>query len=310
MINATSARAARRLTGLALAAALPTAAYAGFATAPAEASVTPTTTSSSAAAASTAADRAAQAKARAATAKLFTEAGTWMPSAPRTQKGWKADFVENFNGPLNTNVWGRYMGGIPQGTKSTYMLDNATVTPSPLKANNGILQMRTRYSNGKWTSAGMSSGRGFAAKQGMWQVKAKFDRAYGVGYVFLLYPKGGAWPPEVDFAEGVMGGPRIMSTVHYGTAKNHKQIQRFRHDVDMTKWHTYGVILSTNKIQYTIDGKVWATVKTKNSPKVPMWLGIQAGVKDCRVSTGQCLSKKTPKSAAISIDWVAHYRRA
>lgn len=240
---------------------------------------------------------------------LFSTANAWKPSAPKTETGWQADFVDNFDSSLNTGVWGRYMAGVPTGTTSAYLKDNATVTRSPLSAGGGVLQLHTRYQNGHWTSAGLSSGRGFAATQGKWQIKAKFDRAYGVGYAILLYPKGGAWPPEIDLAEGTAGGNHIMATVHYGTAKQNFQIQRFLFTVDMTKWHIYGVSVTNSEIDYLIDGKIWAKVKTSHTPRVPMWLGVQAGVKDCRHSTGECLSATTPKSSAISIDWVAHYRR-
>lgn len=248
--------------------------------------------------------------ASAATTDLFRTANAWQKYAPSSSTGWKVDFYDNFSSPLRTDIWGRYMSGIPVGATSAYTKDNATVTPSPLPAGGGVLQLHTRYQNGHWTSAGLSSGRGFAATQGMWSVKAKFDRAHGVGYAMLLYPKGGAWPPEIDFAEGTAGGPRIMATVHYGSAKQNFQIQRFLTTVDMTKWHVYGVSITNTEVDYLLDGKVWARVKTTQTPRVPMWLGVQAGVKDCRVSTGECLARSTPKSSSISIDWVAHYKRA
>ena len=40
-----------------------------------------------------------------------------------------------------------------------------------------------------------------------------------------------------------------------------------------------------------------------------MWIGMQAGVKDCTTSTGECLSAATPASSKISIDWLAHYQQ-
>ena len=76
---------------------------------------------------------------------------------------------------------------------------------------------------------------GFSATRGKWVIKAKFDRAYGVGYAFLLMPKGGGWPPELDIIEGTMGGPHIMSTFHYGTTSNHLQVQRWIKGVNMKR---------------------------------------------------------------------------
>ena len=114
--------------------------------------------------------------------------------------------------------------------------------------------METKYANGGWTTAGMSSGRGFWATKGKWVMKAKFDRAYGVGYAFLLYPKGGGWPPEIDIAEGTAGGPSIMSTFHYGTSTARQQEQRWLYGVNMAAWHTYGVTITTGRIAFTLDG--------------------------------------------------------
>ncbi|MBA8793372.1 hypothetical protein FHX74_000977 [Friedmanniella endophytica] len=240
---------------------------------------------------------------------MFSAARTYQPTAPTSVPGWTADFVDNFNGPLNVKTWGRYFGGTPTGTVSSYDATNAAVTLNPTNPTDGIFQLNTHFANGQWSSAGMSSDRGFSAVGGKWVIKAKFDRAYGVGYAFLLYPHGGAWPPEVDFAEGTFGGPSIMATLHYGSAQQNFQIQRWLTKVDMTQWHTYGVIIGANQIDYTIDGRVWGTVQTENTPKVPMWLGVQAGVKDCARSTGECLSSATPTSSNISIDWIAHYKQ-
>jgi len=232
---------------------------------------------------------------------------TWQDKAPRSMKGYKADFIDNFT-TLNTGVWGRYQGGAPAGSHATYKPENAYIDKTVQKGD-GVLQLQTKRVNGAWSTAGPSSGRGFWATQGKWVIKAKFDRAYGVGYAFLLYPKGGGWPPEIDIAEGTAGGPSIMSTFHYGTAKNRKQQQRWLRKVNMSKWHTYGVTVTPGKIVFTLDGPQTSVIKSTATPKIPMWIGLQAGVKDCKKSTGECLSSKTPSSSKISIDWIAHYKK-
>jgi beta-glucanase (GH16 family) len=238
------------------------------------------------------------------------ETDPYFPRAPRTLPGWQPDFIDNFAGTsLNTNVWGRYQGGAPAGSLAVYQPANITVDHT-MQADDGVLKLTTKKVNGQWTSAGMSSGRGFSAAQGKWVIKAKFQRAPGVSYNFLLLPKGGGWPPEVNIAEGTAGGPHIMGVTHYGTASNNQQVQRWLKGVDMTKWHTYGVVIGNGKVSFTLDGHAWGVVENSAAtPTVPMWLGIQAGVKNCAVSTGECLSAATPTSSSIMIDWVAHYRR-
>lgn len=234
------------------------------------------------------------------------EVDRYHPQAPRAVSGWRADFVEEFQGPLDVEVWGRYHGGPQVGTHSSYDRANAYVDQG-VQVDDGVLQLTTRKTDGSWTSAGLSSGRGFSATQGKWVIKAKFDRAPGVGYAFLLYPKGGGWPPEIDIAEGTMGGKHIMSTFHHGP--NNTQEQRWLHGLDMTKWHTYGVIIDGDVIEFTVDGRTWGTVTHENTPRIPMWIGMQAGVKDCAQSTGECLSDATPMSSNISVDWIAHYEK-
>jgi hypothetical protein len=239
------------------------------------------------------------------TSNAAPAADTWQPDAPTNVSGYRADFIDNFKTPLNTSVWGRYHGGVPVGTTSEYRRENATVDTTA-QVGDGVLNMNT-LNDGTWSSAGLSSGPGFSAAQGKWVIKAKFDRAYGVGYAFLLYPKGGGWPPEIDIAEGTAGGPSIMSTFHYSTAN--KMDQHWTYGTDMSKWHTYGVIIDGDVITFTIDGRVTSTTTNTATPRVPMWLGMQAGVKDCAKSTGECLSASTPSSSNITIDWVAHYAK-
>ena len=231
------------------------------------------------------------------------QAATEVVDSPGHLPGWNQDFVDNFDSGLNTGVWGRYETDSPtQGKASEWDAANAFTE-------NGSLVIRTHDAGGgDWRSGGVSSGPGFAAAQGKWAVRAKFDRAYGVSYAFLLYPQGGGWPPEVDFAEGVSGGDYVMSTLHWSSAN--LTDSRFNHDVDMTQWHTYGVILSDDKVEFTVDGSVWTTIDNHGSPRIPMWLGLQAGAKHCAGSTGECLSSSTPKDSQITIDWAAHWTAA
>jgi hypothetical protein len=233
-------------------------------------------------------------------------ADPWMDTAPRSMSGWNADFVDDFK-TLNTAVWGRYQGGAPAGSHAVYTPANAYID-STSQIGDGVLQMETKYADGGWTTAGLSSGRGFWATQGKWVMKAKFDRAYGVGYAFLLYPKGGGWPPEIDIAEGTAGGPSIMSTFHYGTTTSRQQEQKWLYGVNMAVWHTYGVTITSGRIAFTLDGRETGVINNTATPEIPMWIGMQAGVKDCAKSTGECLSAATPASSKISIDWVAHYQ--
>ena len=228
---------------------------------------------------------------------------SYMATAPGDMPGWHRDFVDDFNAvSLNTVVWARYMpGGRTRGNLSTQ-------DPANVYTSNGQLVLRTHQENGAWTSGGMSSGRGFTATQGKWTFRARFDRAYGIGYVFLLYPGGGAWPPEVDIAEGTAGGPQVMSTLHWDTDNKRKSF--FKTGVNMALWHTYGVVMQGDTISFTIDGVIWSTFTSPGVPKILMWFGLQAGAKDCAQSTNECTGSATPIDSRIYVDWIAHWTAA
>ena len=228
-----------------------------------------------------------------------------------TYAGWTTDWIDNFNVPIDQTKWGRYGWGyqVPgQGAMGRYLQPNTFTS-------NGIMTLRTQYVAGEWSSAGVSSGDFYSAAGGRWEVRAKFPVSKGIGYVFLLYPTDGSWPPEVDIAEGRVNGPQIMSTYHWGS--NNSQVQSNMSNPDMSGWHTYGVILGTNTITYTFDGKPWATVTNSQVTTKKLWIGFQCGAMDPNGSAkayetvdGGVPGPLTPAVSDIQIDWVAHYTKA
>jgi len=228
---------------------------------------------------------------------------SWSPAGGA---GWSRTFLDSFTGPIDTTVWGRYHGRSRSSTISNWARDNVATTPYTGSGGRGHLLIRTTNTNGTWTSGGLSSGRGVARTQGQWLVRAKIDRAPGIGYAFLLYPQGGGWPPEIDFAEGTAGDtPTIMATLHYGA--DNRTVSNYLHDRDITQWHTFGVIINGDTVDYTIDGIVWSTVRHHGVPRVPLWLGIQTNVKPNDGTNSEWLTTATPHESQIDIDWVAHY---
>ena len=107
------------------------------------------------------------------------------------------------------------------------------------------------------------------------------------------------WPPEVDFNETFGGTADTTATVHYGASNS--QIQRTV-KLDMTQWHTWGVIWTAATITYTVDGNVWGTVTTSSSiPNQAMWLTLQQ--QTWCASGWACPT--APQS--MQVDWVAEY---
>ncbi|MDO5343775.1 MAG: family 16 glycosylhydrolase [Candidatus Saccharibacteria bacterium] len=233
----------------------------------------------------------------------FTQAQAEIP-------GWRIDFFDGFNKPIEQTQWERYGWGDPpvgHGAMGVMSQRNSFTR-------DGKLVIRTQYENGQWSTGGAGSTNVFTASRGRWEVRAKFPRAKGIGYAFLLWPQDQGWPPEVDFAEGRVNGPQVMGVYHWDP--DNKQAHRFFDNNDMQGWHTYGVIVEKDHIIFTFDGKEWGRIDHPNVTDKQMFVGFQAGAMDPKgwqrntetVDNG-VPGPLTPAIADIEIDYVAHYVR-
>jgi hypothetical protein len=203
---------------------------------------------------------------------------------------WTQTMRENFDGALNTNRWGRYTG---------FPGDYGVWKPSHIEMHGGQCWIHGYREGASFVTGGMML-QGQTRTYGKYLVRARFDRADGVGHAMMLWPKSG-WPPEVDFSEGEGIEGRTMATAHWG-ALNSQQHAFLR--VDMRNWHTYGVEWTPTALRYTFDGRVWATMTGKAVPHQPMSLVIQTGA-DKRIGPITALQ---PRNVTFAIDWVAVYR--
>ena len=239
------------------------------------------------------------------------------PSSPVTHgqthaaiDSWRVDYFEGFDSPIKQTGWVQYGWGDPavgHGCMGVMSQRNSFTR-------DGKLIIRTQYENGQWSTGGAGSGDVFTASRGRWEVRAKFPKAKGVGYAFLLWPKDEGWPPEIDFAEGRVNGPRVEATYHWDP--DNKQKQAFLDNHDMSGWHTYGVIVEKDHIIFTLDGKEWGRINHPNVTDKQMFLGVQAGAmnpnginKHTETVDSGVPNPLTPAVADIEIDYVAHYVR-
>jgi beta-glucanase (GH16 family) len=227
------------------------------------------------------------------------EPKTGTETTPPTSPGWTQTFYDDFNDDrLDTSVWGPYDGKPANDTISLW-------SPSQVFLQDGKLVLRSSYADGRWTTGGI--GQKTTQQYGKWLVRYRVEPGKGVLYVLLLYPSGGGWPPEIDFAEDHGGGERgsIMGVTHWG-AENHQIIKVKK--ADFSQWHTAGVIIEPGKVSYLLDGKVWGTVTgAQKAPSDPMWLGIQTQVNSCLGPN--CKAAGTPGTVDLEVDWVARYSR-
>ena len=223
---------------------------------------------------------------------------------------WQMDYFEGFDSSIKQTKWVQYGWGDPavgHGCMGVMSQRNSFTR-------DGKLVIRTQYENGQWSTGGAGSGDVFTASRGRWEVRAKFPKAKGVGYAFLLWPKDEGWPPEIDFAEGRVNGPRVEATYHWDPDNKQKQASLDNHD--MSGWHTYGVIVEKDHIIFTLDGKEWGRIKHPNVTDKQMFLGVQAGAmnpnginKHTETVDSGVPNPLTPAVSDIEIDYVAHYVR-
>lgn len=224
--------------------------------------------------------------------------------------GWQIDYFEGFDSSIKQTKWVQYGWGDPavgHGCMGVMSQRNSFTR-------DGKLVIRTQYENGQWSTGGAGSGDVFTASRGRWEVRAKFPKAKGIGYAFLLWPKDEGWPPEIDFAEGRVNGPRVEATYHWDPDNKQKQASLDNHD--MSGWHTYGVIVEKDHIIFTLDGKEWGRINHPNVTDKQMFLGVQAGAmnpnginKHTETVDGGVPNPLTPAVSDIEIDYVAHYVR-
>jgi beta-glucanase (GH16 family) len=206
--------------------------------------------------------------------------------------GYKLRDVTNFDsGTLPAN-WPIFSGAASGDSGSQWATTHVTVS-------NRMLQLNTYQDpnfNDAWVSGGICQCN-TSYTYGAFFVRSRMTGP-GPTQVEMLWPVSG-WPPEIDFNETYGGDSATQATLHY-TSSNiaiHKNI-----DIDMTKWHTWGIVWTPLSIQYTVDGRVWGTISDPSIiPHRPMALHFQQ--QTWCASNYAC--PKSPQST--DINWVAAY---
>jgi hypothetical protein len=223
-----------------------------------------------------------------------TTAGGTPPSAP----GWKTDFFDGFSGSsLNTGKWGVYNGKPSNASVSTW-------SSSMVSVSGGALHLRSALVGGKWLTAGLSNAKAGTWTYGKWTFRYRVQKAAGVAYVILLYPRSG-WPPEYDIVEDGDGGNRTetMSTLHWGSSNTQEHAYM---KADFSQYVTVTETSSPGVTTIALNGKTEVTIhNSAGVPSVPMWMGLQTQVNRCS-SGSVCTNSSTPSSSALDVDYISH----
>jgi beta-glucanase (GH16 family) len=170
--------------------------------------------------------------------------------------------------------------------------------PSHAVVSGGLLQLNAFQDpahNNQWVTGGVCQ-CGHPQLYGAWFVRSRVTGA-GPTNVELLWPSNGTWPPEIDFNETLGGATTTTSATIYSSGVAHGNLS-----IDMTQWHTWGVIWTPSSVTYTVDGHVWASVTVPSEvPSIAMWLALQ---QQTWCSSGYACPS-APQS--MDIDWVSEY---
>lgn len=229
--------------------------------------------------------------------------GVAMPSGNRP--GWRQTFAEDFNDDDLSKTWYVY-DGQPGGDAAAWF-DSSHVGVA-----DGLLTIgawRADSPNGNiYVSGGLANSKVFAQTYGLYQIRFKIDKGWGIAYTIQLWPASDKWPPEIDIVED-NGKDRQMTsaTLHYGRTDTHVHREV---SGDWTGWHTAEVEWSAGRLVYRIDGRTWTTMQGSYVPSEPMWIAIQTQPWGCGGGWEACPNKTTPTRVNLQVDWVVAYAKA
>ncbi len=207
--------------------------------------------------------------------------------------GYVQKYVQDFNGTSLPPKWDVFTGKANGGSGSQWGSAHVVV-------GSGVMSLNTWQDpayNNQWVSGGLCM-CGAPSTYGAFFIRSR-ETGPGPTIVELLWPVV-AWPPEIDFNEtsGVVGG--TSATLRYGPGGEQSQVKRA---IDMTKWHTWGVIWTPTSLLYTVDGHVWGRFQVPSRvPHVSMTLNIQQQT----WCSSNFACPTSPQSTLV--DWVSEYK--
>lgn len=217
------------------------------------------------------------------------------PPGPTALAGYSLVYSQDFTGATLPAEWDAYSGQ-PGGDPG------ALFASSHVSVANGMLQIVTYQDpvSGQWVTGGTCLCGHPGLLYGAVFVRSRVT-APGDDDVELLWPDANVWPPEIDFNE--TGGPTTSTTatIHWGPQNSQSQVAL---SIDMTKWHTWGVIWTPISVRYVVDGRLWGVVTNPHEiPDIAMHLSIQSQT-FCSAHWA-CPVNGTTNSELV--DWVAEY---
>jgi len=225
-----------------------------------------------------------------------TEPSGEAPPAANALSGYTQGYVTGFPGTSLPAGWEKYSGN-PMGDPG------AMFAPTHLTVSGGLLNINTFQDpayGGGWVTGGTCPCGISGQTYGAYFVRSRITGP-GPTNVELLWPDANVWPPEIDFNETYGLTNATSATVHWGASNSQYPVSLS--SIDMTHWHTWGVIWTSTSITYTVDGQVWSRVSNSSAqiPDIPMHLSLQS-------QTWCASSWACPTApASLQVNWIAEY---
>ncbi len=219
--------------------------------------------------------------------------GMGIPS-PSAMSGYTMTFSSNFPGDRLPTGWTRYRGQPLDDPGAEFATAHVSVSGGVLRINT----WRDPAFQNRWVTGGVCQ-CAMPQTYGAYFVRSRVTGG-GASSVQLLWPASNTWPPELDFNENAGLINSTSSTIHFGPTNQVDQRKVF---INMTKWHTWGVIWSPKSIKYIVDGVVWGSITTATEiPNIPMRLDLQQQT--------WCAQDRLCPSVPVSmiVNWVAEYQ--
>jgi hypothetical protein len=215
------------------------------------------------------------------------------PTGPNALPGYSRVFVTDFRTWLKSSQWFLFRG-VPGGDPA------GLFEPSHVTIGSGVLKIST-YQDPNYGNAWVSGGVGLYSVHptyGAFFVRSR-ETAIGPDDVELLWPKDGQWPPEIDFDEMGPNPDSTTWTVHFDTPSD--QVEGSK-QINVLKWHTWGVVWTPTEITFIVDGYAYGTVTEPwEIPNLSMELDMQ-------MESWCGISPDCPTvPSSMLIDWVTIY---
>jgi hypothetical protein len=224
-----------------------------------------------------------------------TEPSGRAPPDAAALPGYVRTYVNDFDAAGLPAGWQAFTG-VPGGDLKGQFASSHVVVGG------GLLTLNTTRDpayNNEWVTGGVCQ-CGHVQRYGAYFVRSRVTGP-GPNEIQLLWPASNTWPPEIDFSETGRLTVRTTATVHYTSAD---RLDQATITIDMTRWHTWGVVWTPRSIKYVVDGRVWATVtRTLEVPSQPMTLHLQQQT-SCAAGYNYACPQR---SQSMMVDWVAEY---